>query len=108
MGRPTPLETGQAASAALGVRLSHLPLIQEPGMTKNDVFNRGFRDGANARAREGLPLEGPRFLPAAVPDPPRPHAIQPDRGIWAQGFILGYRIGASDRELERRGRGRRV
>jgi hypothetical protein len=64
----------------------------------HEVFTRGFRCGANARAADGHPLAGDRVAPPAPPPPfdlPSAHELD----AWRLGHELGYGMGASDAEL---------
>lgn len=59
-----------------------------------DIFNRGFRTGANARAASGVapgrierrPFNAPRFA-------------DEKKRIYARGYRAGYEMGASDDEI---------
>ena len=61
------------------------------------VFHRGFRDGANGRDRLEIPLGG--SVEPTVPSPPRNLHADPDHDTWRLGYLTGWRMGASDRQL---------
>lgn len=69
---------------------------EEPNQTRtNDVFNLGFRRGANDRAAAGLPYGPNPDWPSVVPDPP----AECNGDAWCSGYRMGYVIGAADCEL---------
>jgi hypothetical protein len=59
-----------------------------------DVFNRGFRTGANARAASGI-------APGRIGRRPRPAPRFADekKRFYACGYRAGYEMGASDDEI---------
>src|SRR5215471_13469577 len=63
-----------------------------------EIFNRAFRRGANERAALGL-----RPSPGLKPPLNIPQPVLPLKGLaddaWQKGFTMGFRIGASDKEL---------
>src|ERR1041385_2487933 len=65
-----------------------------------EVFNLGFRHGANDRAAAGIDLgaqqNGPEVKP---PDEPAECRDQQEIQAWRDGYLSGYRCGASDAEL---------
>ena len=63
-----------------------------------EVFNRGFRRGANERASFGLQPSPELNPPLTVPKPTTPlKGFEGD--AWQKGFEMGFRIGASDLDL---------
>ena len=63
-----------------------------------EIFNLGFRRGANDRAAAGIKPTKETSIPPAPPPPPE-HDNDCDRKAWAEGHRTGYKIGASDAEL---------
>jgi hypothetical protein len=63
------------------------------------LFNLGFRKGANDRAAAGLEIAAERTAPHPVPPVPAECARDLDRKAWVQGYVTGYKLGASDAEL---------
>jgi hypothetical protein len=64
-----------------------------------EIFNRGFRQGANSRASRGLPLSRATLPPGDIPDCPEAHSDVSGEIAWTMGYATGYQIGASDTEL---------
>lgn len=64
-----------------------------------EIFNRGFRLGANARASRGLPLSRATKPPGEIPDPPVRLGDLSGEIAWNLGYATGYQVGASDAEL---------
>src|SRR5215207_11481230 len=64
-----------------------------------EIFNRGFRLGANDRASQGLPLSAATEPPSHLPDCPQGLGDFSAEIAWSLGYATGYRIGASDTEL---------
>jgi hypothetical protein len=64
-----------------------------------EVFNRGFRCGANDRASQGLPLSKATQPPGNIPDCPVGPGDVSGQIAWTVGYATGYQIGASDTEL---------
>ena len=64
-----------------------------------EIFNRGFRRGANDRATKGLPLSRETQPPTDIPDCPQAHDDASGQIAWTVGYATGYQIGASDAEL---------
>jgi len=64
-----------------------------------EIFNRGFRRGANDRASRGLPLSGETQAPNHIPDYPSSAGDLSGQLAWTLGYATGYQIGASDTEL---------
>ena len=64
-----------------------------------EIFNRGFRVGANARASNGLPLSGESQPPAKMPTVPTEYGLPLEQNAWTVGYSMGYKMGASDAEL---------
>ena len=64
-----------------------------------EIFNRGFRRGANDRARRGLPLSRATQPPNDIPDCPEGHGDTSGEIAWTVGYATGYQIGASDTEM---------
>ena len=64
-----------------------------------DIFNRGFRCGANARAGAGLPLSGENQPPKQMPMVPTEFGSPFEQKAWIIGYSMGYKMGASDAEL---------
>jgi len=64
-----------------------------------EIFNRGFRHGANDRASRGLPLSPTTQPPSQIPDCPEWHSDLSGQIAWTLGYATGYQIGASDTEL---------
>ena len=66
------------------------------------VFNLGFRQGANDRAAAGVRTHKSEPDADAVspkgPPPPN-HLSQRFQNVWKNGYLTGYKIGASDDEL---------
>ncbi len=67
--------------------------------TLTQIFNRGFRFGANARARAGLPLSGETAPPLQTPTAPAECRLASEQKAWSVGYSMGYKMGASDAEL---------
>jgi hypothetical protein len=63
------------------------------------LFNQGFRRGANDRACLGLPLSRATQPPSDIPDCPQRHVEMAEQIAWTLGYATGYQIGASDTEL---------
>lgn len=89
--------------AASGVRI----LVLKPPTTRlnmdkrrlTEIFNRGFRLGANARASQGLPLSRATKPPSEIPESPFRFDDISGEIAWSIGYATGYQIGASDAEL---------
>lgn len=64
-----------------------------------EIFNRGFRDGANERARRGFPLSPTTQPPSQIPDFPEAPDDLSAQLAWTLGYATGYQLGASDSEL---------
>jgi len=64
-----------------------------------EIFNRGFRLGANDRANRGLPLSRATPPPSHIPDCPQGQGEMSGDIAWTIGYATGYQIGASDTEL---------
>ena len=64
-----------------------------------EIFNRGFRCGANERASQGLPLSKTTQPPGHIPDSPVGHGDISGQIAWTLGYATGYQIGASDTEM---------
>jgi hypothetical protein len=62
------------------------------------VFNRGFRRAANERAAAGLTPSADLRTPA-VPSAPEDCGSRMEQLAWAEGYEMGYQVGASDAEL---------
>jgi phage FluMu protein Com len=62
-----------------------------------DIFNHGFRCGANARANAGLPLSEKNQPPAT--EKASEYNVPLERAAWGLGYRFGYRSGAADAEL---------
>lgn len=73
----------------------------EPKTQKDVIMNLGFRRGANDRAAAGLPYSNKTPRPIVFPSPPDDISSKKDRKSWEIGYYLGYRIGASDKDLEK-------
>jgi len=63
-----------------------------------EIFNRAFRRGANERAALGLRPSADLKAPLNIPQPVLPLKGRAD-DAWQKGFTMGFRIGASDKEL---------
>jgi hypothetical protein len=63
-----------------------------------EIFNRGFRRGANERAAFGLQVSADLKPPFRIPQPGAPLKGM-ELGAWEKGFEMGFRVGASDAEL---------
>jgi len=70
--------------------------MDKPRLT--EIFNRGFRHGANDRASRGLPLSRATQPPSQIPDCPEGHGDISGQIAWTMGYATGYQIGASDTE----------
>lgn len=64
-----------------------------------EVFNLGFREGANERARRGIPRGGNIQAPADTESPHKGLLDPIEEQAWKEGFQFGYTVGASDSEL---------
>ena len=64
-----------------------------------EIFNRGFRRGANDRASRGWALSRATEPPSQIPDCPERHGDIAGQIAWTMGYATGYQIGASDSEL---------
>jgi hypothetical protein len=67
-----------------------------------DLFNLGFRRGANDCASVGLShgIEPGQPMRPAPPPPPAPTDLKKlEQAAWERGYAMGYKIGASDAEL---------
>ena len=71
--------------------------MDKPRLT--EIFNRGFRQGANDRANRGLPLARATEPPSQIPDCRESHGDLSGQIAWNMGYATGYQIGASDTEL---------
>ncbi len=124
-GRPTPLETGQAARAALGVRLSHLPPDFKLGDVGHEAGPPRWKRGAR-RARAGStpavsateatrivrwPHESAKLAapPGALPGQHRPLPPQPSgrkaRHLSAKEACAGASPASASRIRRRRSTG---
>jgi hypothetical protein len=77
-------------------------LEQQLAMDKirlTEIFNHGFRRGANDRAASGLPLSGETQPPSRIHSLPAEYGAQSERAAWTEGYFMGYQVGASDAEL---------
>ncbi len=63
-----------------------------------EIFNRGFRRGANERAAFGLNASREVQAPQTIPQPSVPLSGY-EQVAWEQGFATGFKVGASDAEL---------
>lgn len=61
------------------------------------IYNLAFRRGANDRAAAGLSPSS-ELRPSSFPSPPDDCAGIESRA-WAEGYEMGYQIGASDTQL---------
>ncbi len=64
-----------------------------------EIFNRGFRLGANDRAANGSQLSGERQPPSQIPSLPAECGARSEQTAWREGYSMGYQLGASDAEL---------
>lgn len=67
-----------------------------------ELFNLGFRRGANDRAGVGVTYERkPGEALGQVPEPPPPpvELCTMERKVWEKGYGMGFQVGASDAEL---------
>ena len=64
-----------------------------------EIFNRGFRRGANDRFAGGSPLSGERQPQSRIPSSPAEYVHRSDQAAWTEGYSMGYQMGASDEEL---------
>jgi len=66
-----------------------------------NVFNTGFRRGANDRAATGIKYDSESLKDVRVPQPPQaPSELSGSlAAIWKSGYETGYQCGASDAEL---------
>ena len=66
-----------------------------------NVFNAGFRRGANDRAAAGIKYDSESLKDVQVPQPPQgPSELSRSLAtIWKSGYETGYQCGASDTEL---------
>jgi len=75
-----------------------------PQRTRNtrlaEVFNLGFRRGANDRAAAGIVLGSERTAEPAIPPAPMECGDEMEREAWLGGYRAGHTCGASDAELE--------
>src|SRR5437588_118838 len=63
------------------------------------LFNRGFRRGANDRTAAGLQVSELVKRPGSLP-PADEHCIGTrESEAWQEGYLMGYKVGASDAEL---------
>ena len=76
---------------------SREPIIDKPKLT--ELFNLGFRRGANDRAALGLSLGQPAEFPGRMPSSGSACLSPMERQAWEAGYRRGYRVGASDTEL---------
>ena len=67
----------------------------------NEIFNLGFRRGANDRAAAGLPYSSKTDSPTVFPEPPSECGSDAERDSWGSGYRMGYVIGAADSELQK-------
>jgi hypothetical protein len=74
---------------------------EEPETRISEVFNLGFRRGANDRAAEGLPYPSSTGWPSVVPEPSPECRDDTEKDSWCSGYSMGYVIGAADSELQR-------
>src|SRR5215469_15507063 len=63
-----------------------------------EIFNRGFRRGANERASFGLNPSEKLQPPRTIPQPSVPLKGY-EQVAWEQGFATGFQCGASDADL---------
>jgi hypothetical protein len=77
--------------------------IQSQGNDKKkwltEVFNLGFRRGANDRAAIGLAPGPDNHPPTETPPADIECCSSKEQQTWNQGYDMGYRAGASDAEL---------
>jgi len=66
---------------------------------RTEVFNLGFRRGANDRAAAGIILSSERSPAPNIPSPPAEFGDDIERKAWLEGYRVGYKCGASDAEL---------
>ena len=64
-----------------------------------EIFNRGFRRGANERAGSGLALSRETQPPRQVPAFPAECRTSSEQAAWSEGYTMGFQVGASDTEL---------
>jgi hypothetical protein len=64
-----------------------------------NIYNQGFRRGANDRAAGGSPSSGERKPPSQIPSLPAECVSRSERTAWTEGYSMGYQVGASDAEL---------
>ena len=64
-----------------------------------EVFNLGFRHGANDRAAAGIIISSERPPSTNIPSPPSEFGDDIERKAWMEGYRGGYKCGASDAEL---------
>jgi hypothetical protein len=68
---------------------------------RNEVYNLGFRRGANERAAAGLPYFADTPAPSLIPDAPAECSSQAGKELWSNGYKMGYVIGAADCEMQK-------
>lgn len=62
------------------------------------LYNKAFRLGANDRFASGLSPS--TDLPSCtVPKPPHDCGLGLESRVWAEGYEMGYKVGASDTQL---------
>src|SRR5690242_16121284 len=64
-----------------------------------EIFNHGFRRGANDRAASGSQLSGERQSPSQIPSLPGEYGARSEQTAWTEGYSMGFQVGASDAEL---------
>ena len=64
-----------------------------------EVFNHGFRRGANDRAQMGLALGPDNYPPSETPSPDIDSCDSAEQELWRSGYAMGFQVGASDAEL---------
>ena len=64
-----------------------------------EIFNLGFRRGANDRASAGIRLSATRTTPNQIPSAPSDYGLTREPHAWKEGYSMGYETGASDAEL---------
>jgi hypothetical protein len=64
-----------------------------------EMYNQGFRRGANERAAAGISLSSKRRLAPSIPTPPETCRHEMEWKAWTAGYEAGHSYGASDAEL---------
>lgn len=64
-----------------------------------EIFNHGFRRGANDRAASGSKPSSERQPPKEIPPFPEEYRESSEQMAWTEGYSMGYQVGASDAEL---------